>query len=298
MSKLAVSIINFKTQNLTAKCIESILEKKWQSEVNVYVVDNASNDGSLEYLKKKFPKVEFIASETNLGFAAGHNLVLKKAKADYYLILNSDTEVLENSLDNLIKIMEDKDWGIASGMLLNQNGSFQPTGGDLPTLSSVFIWLSGLDDILIPFKEQLPSFHKTAMSYFKGERQIGWVGGTAMMIRADVLEKIGFFDDHIFMYAEDVEYCYRAKQAGIKVGFTDKVKTKHLGGASQDEPHFRQWLGEFKGLKFIYQKHFSELERLILNGLILIFVGLRIVVFTLIGKFSTASTYVKVIKNL
>jgi GT2 family glycosyltransferase len=298
MSKLAISIINFKTETLTEKCLKSILDKKWKSEIEIYVVDNDSKDGSLEYLEKKFPKVIFIKSDANLGFAGGHNLVLKKAKADFYLILNSDTEVMVESLDKLIEIMEEKDWGIASGMLLNSDGSFQAGGGDLPTLLAVFVWIAGLDDVLFPVREKLPSLHRKFKSYFKWEREIGWVGGTAMVIKRDVISKIGLLDERIFMYAEDVEYCLRARQAGFKVGFTPQAKIKHIGGASLDEPHFRQWLGEFKGLKYIYQKHFSALEQLVLNFLIIVFTLLRIIIFSILGKFSISKTYVKVLKNI
>lgn len=295
MPSLTISIINYKTKELTEKCLNSILEKKWKTQFDVYIVDNASGDGSLEYLRLKFPKVNFIANDKNSGFAAGHNLVLEKVK-NYALILNSDTEMGEGSLDKLVEFMEDSDFGIASGMLLNSDGSFQPTGGDLPNLGAVFVWLSGLDDFL-PGKENLPSFHRKYKSYYE-KGQVGWVGGTAMIIKKNTLDRIGLLDSKIFMYAEDVEYCFRADKAGIKVGFVTHAQVKHLGGGSLDKPNLGQWLGEFRGLRYVYKKHFGEFEQLVLDILILFFVGVRVVVFTLLGKFNIAKTYVEVLKNI
>lgn len=295
MPSLTISIINFRTKDLTEKCLKSILDKKWKIDPEIVVVDNASGDGSSEYLKDKFPKVKFIENDKNAGFAAGHNLVLEKTKSDYTLILNSDTEVMEGSLDKLVEFMEGSDFGIGSATLVNNDGSFQPAGGDLPNLWPVFVWLAGLDDFL-PGKEDLPSLHRKYKNYYKGG-EVGWVGGTAMIIKKSTIDKIGLLDGKIFMYAEDVEYCLRAHKAGIKVGFTDQASIKHLGGASSEEPHLRQWLGEFKGLKYIYKKHYGAFEQLVLDVLILFFVGLRIIIFTLLGKINVAKTYVEVLKG-
>lgn len=298
MIELNISIINYRTAKLTAKCLKSILTKKWKTHYKIYVVDNGSNDGSLEYLKKNFPEVNFIESKKNLGFAGGHNLVLKSTSAKYFLILNSDVEVLENALDNFVQFMDKNDFAVAGCYLYNKDMTFQPNGGDLPTATPVFIWISGLDDILYFIREHLPSLHRKFKSYYSSGKEVGWVGGTAMLIRSDILEKIGFLDDHIFMYGEDIEFCLRAKKGGFKVGWTDNTKMVHMGGGSLNDPSYRQWVGELKGLRYIYKKHFNLPSQLLLWMSIYIFTFLRILAFAVVGRLQVSKTYAKVIANI
>lgn len=297
MIDLVISIINYKTPQVTAKCIRSILEKKWKLSFEIWLVDNASGDHSVEYLRKNFIDLKIIESEKNLGFAGGHNLILKKAKARYFLILNSDVELLDGALDNLVELMDRRNYGIAGCMLLNTDKSFQPNGGDLPSLPSIFVWLAGLDDFLPILKKKLPSLHRNFLSYYK-KGEVGWVGGTAMIIRSKIFKKIGYLDDHIFMYAEDIEFCMRANTFGFKVGWTDDVRMIHSGGASLDDVHFRQWLGEFKGLIYIYEKHFGFISAFFLKILIYVFTSVRVLAFALAGKLEASKTYAKVIASI
>lgn len=297
MIRLTISIINFKTKELTGRCLDSILAKTWKTSYQICLVDNDSRDGSVEYFKRKYPQVTLIESKENLGFAGGHNLVLKKLNTDYVLILNSDVEVLDKSLDNLVEFMEEEDFAIAGCLLLNKDGSFQPSGGDLPTLFPVFIWISGLDDILPIIRKHIPSLHRKFRNYYDGGN-VSWVGGTAMMVKKEVLEKIGYLDDKIFMYAEDIEFCLRAQKCGFKLGWTNNASMVHLGGASTKDAQFRQWLGEYKGLIYVYQKHFSILSQIILIMLIYIFTLVRILAFAVVGKLQVSKTYAKVFANL
>jgi GT2 family glycosyltransferase len=298
VTNILVVILNYNTKALTEKCIKSILDKKWRRKVKIVVVDNASNDGSLDYLKPKFKDVDFIASDRNLGFAGGNNLALKRYlnKAEYFLILNSDTEVLEGSLDKLYSFAK-SGFDICSPKLLNPDMSFQPSGGELPYFWPLFFWISGLDDIFRPIL-RLPSYQERNLKYFKDGALVGWVAGAAMLVSKKVFEKIGFLDDKIFMYGEDVDFCFRAKKAGFKIGFTDKAEIIHLGGASLDKPQLRQWLGEFRGLLYFYEKHFGELSRTFLLFLIYLFVALRSVAFLFVGKVSYAKTYAQILKQI
>jgi GT2 family glycosyltransferase len=298
MTNILVVILNYNTKALTEKCIKSILDKKWRRKVKIVVVDNASTDGSLDYLKPKFKDVDFIASDRNLGFAGGNNLALKRYlnKAEYFLILNSDTEVLEGSLDKLYSFAK-SGFDICSPKLLNPDMSFQPSGGELPYFWPLFFWLSGLDDVFRPFF-RLPSYQERSADYFRGNSLVGWVPGTAMLVSGKVFNKIGFLDDDIFMYGEDVDFCFRARKAGFKIGFTDKAEIIHLGGASLDKPQLRQWMGEFRGLLYFYSKHFGKIQSLLLRFLIYLFVILRIIAFFSVGKFAHAKTYTQVLKQI
>ncbi len=296
--KVAIIIVEFNTRDILKNCLESIYKYKWQNQFEVLVVDNASTDDSVEMVKKNFPKVKVISSSKNLGFGGGNNLGLKSSDGDYYLLLNSDTIVLDNSLDNLVEFAKTHDYGLSSCKLLNADKTLQPNVGDLPIGLALFNWLSGLDDLLSKFGFNLSSFHQRSSAFYKKSRQVGWVQGAAMLIRKDVFEKIGGLDEGIFMYAEDVEYCMRAQKAKFKIGFTNKAEIIHLGGASSSDPSLKQWSGEFIGLIYIYKKYFSSLAQLILKVLLYIFIIMRIIIFLALGKFKIASTYAKIISTL
>lgn len=294
---LTVIILNYNTKILLENCLKSIYSKKWMHKIEVVVVDNCSTDGSVPLVKNNFPQVTILESGKNLGFTGGNNLGLKKVKSKYVLLLNSDTLVQDHSLDNLIDFMDTSSYGIASCRLTDGGGGWQPNAGELPTLLPMFAWISGLDDILRKFFP-LSSYQARDISYYNNNKEVGWVSGSVMMIRDEVLKKIGFLDENIFMYGEDVEYCLRAKKNGFKVGWTDRSEIIHLGGKSSPYPKFSQWKGEFRGLLYIYRKYYGFLAALALRVLIYIFVTLRAVAFFILGKPQFSKTYAKVIFSI
>lgn len=295
---LAVIIVSFNTKNLLKKCLESIFRQSSGLNFEVWVVDNASSDGSVEFVKKNFPKVHVIESMENVGFSAGNNSALKRAKADYYLLLNSDTEVKKETFEKLIDFAKQNDFGVFSCKLVNKDGSFQPNAWDLPLGLPLFSWVAALDDFIPVFRTLLPSFHRKFSNYYQNGREVGWVGGTAMMIKKDVLKRVGYLDENIFMYGEDVEYCMRARKKGFKIGWTDETSIMHLGGGSSSFPKERQWTGEFRGLLYIYGKYFGNFSRFILKLVFFLFILLRMVVFFIVGKKNTAKTYAKVLVSI
>lgn len=290
---LTIIILNYNTSNLLRNCLSSIFEKNWSAYLKVWVVDNASTDDSVRMVKKNFPKVKIIQSRKNLGFAGGNNLGLKDVTSKYTLLLNSDTIIRDQALDNLVDFAMRGGYDICSCRLLNQDGTFQPNTGDLPYPLAIFFWLSGLDDL--PFlKFLLPSFHKKVAN----EGEVGWVAGTAILISKPVLDKIGLLDETLFMYAEDTDFCLRANKAGFKIGWTKKAQITHLGGGSLKNPSFSQWLGEFRGLVYIYKKYFGVLASYSIKMLFYIFIAVRIMVFFILGRFRVSKTYAKVLFSI
>lgn len=298
MNDLAIVILSFNTKDLTLKCLKSIFSKKWQAKYEVWVVDNASNDDSVKAIRKQFPQVNIIENEKNTGFSGGNNLVLKKANARYFMLLNSDTEVSTGALDGLVDFMDKSGYGIGSCKLVNKDGSFQPNAGDLPYGFALLVWLAGLDDVLFFLNGKLPAYHQQSKSYYVDGMEVGWVSGSVLVVKQEVIKKIGLLDDTIFMYAEDTDYCLRAKKAGFKVGWTDRVTIKHLGGASSKEPAFKQRVGEFKGLIYLYKKHYGFLSMLGLKALIYIFILVRMVAFFVVGRPQSSKVYAKVFASI
>lgn len=290
MSELAVIIVNYNTKKLLRECLESIVKKEWKHSIEIWVVDNDSKDRSADMVKKEFPDVHLIVSDKNLGFTGGNNLALRKVDAENYMLLNSDTVVTEGCFDEMRMSMKRNNFDIVTCKLINPDGSLQHNAGDLPFGFALLNWLFGIDDL--PFlKQVLPSFHRTSNEFLKGEKNAGWISGSAFMFKKEVLEKVGFLDEKIFMYCEDVDYCIRAQRDGFKIGWTDKAEIMHIGGASSDQPRFRQWMGEFKGLLYLYNKYFGYFASIYLRVLIYFAIILRMTIFYLTGNIEYTKTY-------
>ncbi|OGM10470.1 hypothetical protein A2W13_02490 [Candidatus Woesebacteria bacterium RBG_16_36_11] len=302
MLDLAILILNYNTPDLTIKCLKSILESNFNMSYKIWVVDNASTDDSADKITNFISQnsnLNLIKNSDNLGFSKGNNVALKKAYKDakYTLLLNSDTVVDRDSISNLVNFAKNKNFDIASCKLLGPDNSFQPNAGSLPKPFAVYVWLSGLDDIFRKFI-RIESYQERSKSYYLKDREVGWVSGSVMLVNSRVFEKIGFFDEKIFMYGEDVDLCWRAKDKGFKVGWTNSAEILHIGGASSDKPKYVQWLGEFKGLLYLYNKHYNKVAEYLLKLLIYFFVLLRCLAFLILGKKAYAKTYAEVIKNI
>lgn len=299
MSKLAIIFLNYKTADMTIDAIKSVYKYPPDCSFDVWMVDNASNDGSIEKIEKAFPSVKIIANDENSGFAIGNNLAIKKAypESKYYLLINTDTIVYKDSLTELVNFADNSDHGIVSCYLTNPDGSFQPNCGDLPTFIPMATWLTGIDDIFKKFTN-IPSYHQESKKYYKDGRSVGWISGSVFLIKKEVIEKIGMLDEKIFMYGEDVEYCWKAKRSGFTCGWTNKGKILHIGGASSDKPRLRQWAGEFRGLFYLYKKFYGAVPAFFVRIFSYVFILLRALAFLIMGKLEHAKTYVQVIGNI
>lgn len=273
MTTISTIIISYNTADLTVQAIQTTLDNYHQDKLDgeVIVVDNASSDNSVEVLKKKFgKKIALIESKQNLGFAGANNLAITKARGEFYFLLNSDTILKPHAIKNLLSVFADfpsdyrtqqlqasKDLldrvGIVSGKLLNPDGSTQPQGGALPTLANLISWW------LWPLPSDMPLFptaqkyHIEDLLYFDQLHNQGWLGGTALLIKKAVIEEIGNLDENIFMYAEDVEFCWRAHKHHWDVVYTPSAEIVHLGSASSSNLNAR--VGEIRGLKYTLAKH-------------------------------------------
>lgn len=291
--KAIISVVNYNTKDLTLNCLETIYNKNWVNSLEVWVVDNASSDDSGTYIKKKFPEVHLIENKKNLGFGKAHNQVFKKAFGDYFFVVNSDCEIEEKVFDEMIQFMsKHSECGLSSCKILGFDGNLQPNGGDLPLGRALFSWLFNLE-----FLGRMSSFHRNEPEYYEKAHEVGWVSGNFMVIKKEVLKKIKGFNEDYFMYFEDVEFCFRAKKAGFKVMIYPSVSLKHLSGGSLDDPKFRQWSGEYKGLVIFYKQHFGSLPALFIRILVYLSTILRIIAFFLTGNFRFSYIYGKVIAN-
>lgn len=292
---LSVIIINWNTQKLLKDCLSSIYKLTKDIDFEVIVVDNASADKSPQMVKKDFPQVKLLKNKDNLGFTKANNQGIKIAKGKYVLLLNSDAYLIENSLKKLFDKAESiENLGVLGPLLLNENKSIQQSVGFTPSLPQIFFWMSFLDDL--PGGQLLKPFHVDHDLFYKDDREVGWVTGAALLVPSKVIKEVGTLDENIFMYGEEVEWCYRIKKQGYKIIFTDVTKIVHIGRGSHKKVSTAAFVGEFKGLRYFYEKHKSGLSLQLLRLLLKIGALARIVIFGLLGRRELSRSYVEAFK--
>lgn len=295
MTKVIVSIVGFNSKDYLVSCLKDIGNQKTKLDIETWVLDNNSSDGTIEVLEKDFPKIKLIKSDKNLGFAKGQNKVLGKAAGDYYLMVNPDTEIPDTAIEKMVRFMEkNKDCGIAGSKLTAFDGSAQSNGGDLPFGLALLSWLFNLESIGIK-----TNFHRLDKDFYMSRDSKGWIGGTFMMIKKEVIEKVGLLNEKYFMYVEDVEFCYRARRKGYSILINSDVVVKHRsGGSSVKNPKLFQWQNEMKNLLLFYRSNLGPVWTLVLKVLIYISLVLRIAAFAFLGKGGTSVTYAKIAVSL
>jgi GT2 family glycosyltransferase len=254
--KVSIIIPSWNTKKLLKQCLGSILnncksKRKNKVVAEVIVIDNGSTDGTVKYLRdlelKKYRNIELkiILNKRNLGFGAGNNQGMRLAKGKYFLLLNSDTIVKNQAWLKMAEFMDrNPKVGVVGCRLLNPDGSWQPSCGYFPNLAVAFL--------MIFAEHWLGSLVRFSPKKLK---EVDWVMGAAMMIRPKVIEKAGLMDEGIFMYMDEVEWCWRIKKAGWKIMFWPGAEIIHLGGGSS--PEGRKWpiVNIYRGLLYFYQKH-------------------------------------------
>ncbi len=326
---LSIIIISFNTAQLTIKAVQSVIDDLKSNlalleKTQLIIIDNNSKDESVKRIKELISKdsstldISLIINSNNLGFAQANNLGIKKSKGKYILLLNSDTIVEAGSLERMINTFENNPLdgttsslssrkntldhlGILSATLINEDGSHQPQGGSLPALFPLFNQMFFLDDLPIIGK-WLPTIQETGRAIKQKQLkeklyQKGWVAGTAMMIRRELIEDIGDLDSNIFMYGEDVEYCMRAKHHHWDIAIDPQSRVVHLGSASSSSES--AIMGEIQSYLYIWAKHKPHWQRKFLK--VILFSGILLRVFLygiLLNNKKRAQTYQKALSLL
>jgi len=231
--ELLVVIINYKTAQMTCDCLESLLTEIKDSNVRAVVVDNNSQDNSVKYIQEwietvNTKKVRLIASEHNGGFSAGNNLGILSHRAENYLLLNSDTIVRPGAIQKLrAELNSDFANGIASPRLEWFDGKPQESCFNQHSIWSEFLSAANTGPLAKLLKKYV-----VAKSLTDKASQSEWTSFACVMIRREVFEQIGLLDSGFFMYFEDAEFCYRARNAGWKIVNNPEAHVVHLRGGS------------------------------------------------------------------
>jgi GT2 family glycosyltransferase len=302
---LSVITVSNNTKKLMKDCLGSIYQKAGKAPFEVFVYDQRSIDGTPEMIERKFPQVHLLKNRKNIGFGPSNNVAMKKAKGRYMLLLNSDTIIIQkNIFDEMVNWMDKHSKvGISSCALINPDGSMQGSGGYFPSLFRVFAWMFFIDDIPIVDRLIKPYHPMHAWSpiykgenYFKKAHRQDWITGAFFLIRKDVVEDIGYFDDDYFAYVEEVDYCYRASKKGWEAWYLPKWKTVHYGQATTGSEFAT--INELKNLKLFYKKHQPHWKLPILRALLKVGVVLRLAIFGLFKGKEAATTYAKAFREI
>jgi GT2 family glycosyltransferase len=299
---LSIIIVSFNTKKLLTACLKSILDYTKGINFEIIVVDNDSEDGSAEAAKNLGVRV--IRNNTNPGFATANNQGSKISGGKYVLFLNSDTEIHDNVLGEIVRWMDiTPKAGIATCGLKNKDGSLQATGGYFPTLPRVFSWMTiqdlpFVDNIIKPFHPlHSKSLFFKGDNFYKTKKELDWVTGAFLLTRHEILEKAGGWDESFFMYVEEVDLCFRVKKLGYEVWYLPGWSITHLGGASSSNREFAL-VSEYQGLKKFYKKHFSAWQHPILRILLKIGALGRMVLFGILEGSKSVKIYAKVFRSV
>ena len=267
---LSIIIVNWNTKDLLKKCLESILRYGGTVDYELIVVDNGSTDGSpglLRELKIKNEKLKIILNEKNVGFARAVNQGIAKTISNYILLLNPDTEIKENTLEKMINFMEEnQECGILGGKILNLDGSIQSSVRKFPNLlSQIFVLLK-----LHHFLRNLSPIKKYfALDFdYSKTQEVDQIMGSFFMIKKEVIDRIGLFDEKFFLWFEEVDFCKRAKDAGWKIYYYPEAEIIHQKAASFSQvlPIKNQWQFN-KSLLYYFRKHHSFFSWFVLLAL-------------------------------
>lgn len=257
MLDYSIIIVNYNTRQLLLNCLQSVVDTNIGKQLEIYVVDNASTDGSVAAVQASFPQVHLIANDTNLGFAQANNQVLAQAHGDILVLLNPDTIVRRGAFDALEHTFEqDPVIGVIGPQLLNPDGSIQPSCGSFASAWTEFLFQTFLYK-LVPSAFPLGKVvHLLQRSLYNNLHEVDWVTGACLAIRKDVVERIGFLDEAFFMYGEDMEWCWRARQAGYKVCYQPEAQVVHYSRQASRRD-YRAWITRYTS----GQLHFLSLTR-------------------------------------
>lgn len=254
---LSIVIVNYNVKDFLFDCLKSIENSKTNFNFETIVVDNNSNDFSVEYLKPQFPNVRFIQLESNLGFAKANNIGLENSSGKYVLFLNPDTIVNNDTFQIMKDYMDANPEVYISGCkLLNPDGTFQlPCRRGFPTPWAAFSKLFGLQAMFPKsklFAKYNQTFRSTEETYY-----IDSVMGAFMFCRTDIIKQLKGFDEDFFMYGEDLDLCYRATKLGGKVAYVHSTSTIHFKGESTKRSSIDEIKHFYEAMEIFVRKHYS-----------------------------------------
>lgn len=296
VTDVSVIIVSWNTQNILQNCLRSIYEQSGDISLEVIVIDNASIDGSVEMVKKDFLQVILIENSENRGFAAANNQGIAITKGRYVLLLNSDTIVLDNAIDKTLDFADaHPESAVVGCRTLNPDGTLQPTCFMFPSVLNMLLSTTYLYKIFSKSK----FFGRERMTWWNRNdiREVDVVTGCFMLVRREAIEQVGLLDERFFVYGEETDWCCRFKQADWKVMFTPCANIIHLGGQSTQKKAIAMVVQLRKSILQFMKKHHGPFIYRIACLLTVIFLAVRLPIWSVIAFFQGSKTSEAAIKK-
>lgn len=228
LTDISIIFVSYNTAEMTKKAINLVKESLHQLKLEIFVIDNASRDGSAELVARDFPEVKLIANDVNVGFGRANNQVLSMVTGAYVLLLNTDAFVEPDTIQKTYDFMQvHPRTGILGVKLLGRDGVLQPSCRYFPTPWNIFLNRTGLNK-LFPQTKMVDDMAWDHASV----RDCDWVPGCYYLIRKEVIDQVGLFDPRYFLYYEEVDHCFATKAAGWQVTYFPDTPVIHIGGES------------------------------------------------------------------
>jgi len=252
---MSICIVNWNTRDYLHACLRSIEQAPDAISREVIVVDNASGDGSAEMVRRQHPEVLLLAASENLGFAAGNNLALRKARGRLLLVLNPDVQVHPGALDALADVLERHPRaGAAAPRLILPDGRIQASCRTFPTPEVICYELLGLSR-LFPRSRRFGKYRMTWWNY-ADERTVDQPMASALLLRRAALDEVGLFDESFPIFFNDVDLSKRLWEAGWETWYTPRATMSHVGGASTAQVRVPMIIESQRSLLRFYEKHY------------------------------------------
>ncbi len=259
--KLSVVIVSYNVRYYLEQCLRSLFRSSIDGEMEVFVVDNDSQDDSLAYLRPLFPQVHYIQNAENVGFSRANNQAIRQARGEYVLLLNPDTILCEETLSTCLSFMDSHPEAGATGVAMySHNGRFAwESRRGLPTPWTAFCRMSGLGT-LFPHSHTFGRYYMRYISRLEvGEIEV--VSGAFFLVRHEALRQVGLLDEDFFMYGEDIDLSYRLLKAGWK-NYYLPTPILHYKGESTQKSSYRYVHNFYEAMLIFFNKHFRQQYRL------------------------------------
>lgn len=256
---LAIVMVCMNNKKYLEPCLQSLFAAGLACSIEVVVTDNGSTDGTQAMVREKFPMVQLIQNDRNVGLSRASNQGIMATRGRYVLLLNDDTLVNGASIDNMVRYLETHPRaGGAGGRLLNPDGSFQAAGNSFPSLLEEFLITTRLGNLIW---RNYPD-----RGYPSAETPVDWIGSACVMLRRQALDQVGLLDETYFIYGDEADLQYRMKKAGWPIVYLPNVTTIHYGGRSMNRWRRRKMV--YRGKMLFFQKNYGSLQSGILRVLL------------------------------
>jgi GT2 family glycosyltransferase len=281
--RVSVVIVNWKTPQLLANCLRSLRTDRGYRDFEIFVVDNASGDGSVDLIARDFPNVALIANDENVGFPKACNQAIAQAQGQYILLLNPDTYVVGDAISELACYLDQNHTcGAVGPKILNKDGSLQlACRRSFPDPLAALFRVTYLS-WLFP-KHPLIARYNLTYKDPDSILEVDGLSGSCMMVRRSAIERVGMLDDEWFMYGEELDWCWRIKQAGMSIVYYPASVIYHYHGAASRLRPVKATIALHHGLYLFYRKHIAERYWAPVNWAIYSAIWMRALIFVLIG---------------